>query len=162
MKFSHVIVAIAFFILGAICAVVFAGRQEFSFAKPGVPKVGFITEPKNPGAAPQERGTSWWVFGATSSGKTFHTEGHTGAPPPVTVTFKFERDINRQGADYSDFSMAKRANSSVCELACEIDKKCKAFTFVKAGPRGAVPHCWLKNAVPQAYKDDQCISGVKE
>ena len=58
--------------------------------------------------------------------------------------------------------MAAKDGVELCQKACAEESKCLAFTYVKAGPRGAVPHCWLKNTVPGAYKDEQCITGVKE
>jgi hypothetical protein len=145
MKLSHVIVAIVFLLLGGLAVLAFQHNLPW------------------PGANDSERTTVGWVAGGNAKGETFYYEHHSGKwPPPKAVSFKMEKNINRQGGDYSDFNTAKGSDVSVCELACESDPKCKAFTFVKAGPRGAVPHCWLKSSVPeQTYNDDQCITGVR-
>jgi hypothetical protein len=84
------------------------------------------------------------------------------APAAKGVTFRIEKNVNRQASDYRDFEMDSGAGLEICQKACETETTCRAFTYVKAGPRGAKPHCWLKNTVPMAYTDDQCITGVKE
>ena len=88
----------------------------------------------------------------------------SGRPPAAAPRdeIRLQHGVNLQGSDYRDFSMEPDASARMCSDACEDDGQCRAFTYVKAGPRGAVPHCWLKNAVPQSYNDDQCVSGVKE
>jgi hypothetical protein len=86
-----------------------------------------------------------------------------GRPPAAPQRgIRLQHGVNLQGSDYRDFEMAAGATPEMCRDACQAEGQCRAFTYVKAGPRGAVPHCWLKNTVPQSYNDDQCISGVKE
>ena len=78
------------------------------------------------------------------------------------VTFRIEKNVNRQASDYRDFEMDADATFEICQKACETETTCRAFTYVKAGPRGVKPHCWLKNTVPVAYPDEECITGVKQ
>lgn len=140
MKLSHVIVAVVFFVLGALGAYCYL----LSGAKVAVSASNVA------------------VTAGDTSVKVETTTPSVEAPAPAAVTFKIEMNVNRQAGDYRDYEMAAGADYKLCEKACEGETQCKAYTFVKAGPRGAVPHCWLKKSVPMAYSDDQCITGVKQ
>jgi hypothetical protein len=74
----------------------------------------------------------------------------------------FEYNVNRQGSDYRDFDLSRGDGPEMCRQACEDEDQCRAFTYVKAGVQADNPRCWLKNSVPQAYPDDNCVSGVKD
>ena len=70
-----------------------------------------------------------------------------------------EQATNRPGGDYRNFDMAA-PNPSDCQAACKADPECRAFTYVKPGVQGPQARCWLKNDVPPAHRDPNCVSGV--
>lgn len=70
-----------------------------------------------------------------------------------------ERDTNRPGNDYRDFSVGE-GGAQVCMQACIDDPRCMAFTFVRPNSHGVRAHCWLKHAESQPRPDDCCDSGV--
>jgi PAN domain-containing protein len=87
-----------------------------------------------------------------------------GNPPPRPVYRRtgqsagLEYDVNRAGSDYRSFELD--AGASACEQACVADGACNAFTWVRPGVQGARARCWLKNRVPGASRDSNCVSGV--
>lgn len=87
-----------------------------------------------------------------------------GSPPPRPVYRRtgqsagLEYNVNRAGSDYRYFELD--AGASACEQACVADGACNAFTWVKPGVQGARARCWLKNRVPGASRDSNCVSGV--
>jgi hypothetical protein len=70
-----------------------------------------------------------------------------------------EFGINRPGGDFRDFP-TNRAAPGVCQIACQQDPRCRAFTYVKPGVQGPDAHCWLKSTVPPAVQDPNCVSGT--
>jgi 1-phosphatidylinositol phosphodiesterase len=72
----------------------------------------------------------------------------------------YQPATNRPGADYKDFGL-ERPSPALCQSACEQDPACKAWTYVRPGVQGEQARCWLKNAVPEAVADDNCVSGVR-
>jgi hypothetical protein len=71
-----------------------------------------------------------------------------------------ERDTNRPGNDYTHVDLAA-PEPERCARACEVDARCRAFTYVAPGIQGPAARCWLKDAVPAAHPDRCCVSGVK-
>ncbi|MBI4889369.1 MAG: PAN domain-containing protein [Acidobacteria bacterium] len=71
-----------------------------------------------------------------------------------------ERNTNRPGDDYRDLEL-ENARPQLCQAACEKDRSCRAWTYVKPGIQGDLAHCWLKNRIPEPVEDENCISGVK-
>ena len=47
-----------------------------------------------------------------------------------------------------------------CRAACDGDKQCRAWTYVRAGYIGAAPRCFLKSEVKPPRRKPCCISGV--
>jgi hypothetical protein len=72
-----------------------------------------------------------------------------------------EYDIDRPGADYSNFEV-RDGNPEACRSRCAGEGRCQAFTFVKAGVQGRFARCYLKTTVPPRRADRCCISGVKQ
>lgn len=77
-------------------------------------------------------------------------------PGPYT-----ELDTNRPGNDYKNFDLSPTTNANICEVSCNNDAKCIAWTFVRPGIQGANARCWLKTSVPRAYPNKCCVSGLK-
>ena len=72
-----------------------------------------------------------------------------------------ESGVNRRGSDYNNFEMVPTiAGFGPCQAACESDTNCKAWTFVKSSAQSPRAHCWLKNSVLNATKDNCCTSGL--
>jgi hypothetical protein len=75
-------------------------------------------------------------------------------PGPYT-----DLDLDRPGKDYKNFEVD--SNFNTCEVFCNREAACKAWTWVKPGLQGAKARCWLKTGVPRAYRNGCCVSGLK-
>ena len=71
-----------------------------------------------------------------------------------------EMDTNRPGNDYKDLDLSE-ADPALCKDACQKERRCKAWTYVKPGIQGDNARCWLKNPIPPAGPDECCVSGQK-
>lgn len=69
-----------------------------------------------------------------------------------------EWNTNRPGRDFRWFELDNGADG--CASACQADQRCRSFTWVKPGVQGRRARCWLKDAVPAAAHNTECISGV--
>ena len=73
--------------------------------------------------------------------------------------FTFEQNIDRPGRDYSN---APSRGASDCSFACQVENRCRAWTYVRPGIQGPSGRCWLKNVVPGAVRNNCCTSGVRK
>jgi len=71
----------------------------------------------------------------------------------------FEQNIERWGADYSVFAIAK-GGANACYQACAKDKVCLAWTYQKEGTGTKSGHCHLKSKVSHPKPNECCVSGV--
>ncbi|MFC6742263.1 PAN domain-containing protein [Methylobacterium tardum] len=78
-----------------------------------------------------------------------------------------EPGIDRPGNDYKNFDIPPPQPGTlgsdgpdICELNCNRDQTCKAWTYVNAGVQGPRPRCWLKTVIPSAVRNGCCTSGV--
>ncbi len=73
-----------------------------------------------------------------------------------------EMSIDRLGGDYRSFEVkgGNDAREAACREACEADKECRAFTYVRPGYIGGAPRCFLKNDIKPPRRRPCCISGV--
>jgi hypothetical protein len=79
-----------------------------------------------------------------------------------------ERNTDRPGLDYRSLDIPPREPGSQslwgpetdCQLDCQFDRICRAWTYVNPGIQGPNARCWLKNAIPAAQGRDCCTSGV--
>jgi hypothetical protein len=70
-------------------------------------------------------------------------------------------DVNRPGGDYRNFDLPI-SNPQLCQRACDVDSRCRAWTYVKPNTiQGPQPRCWLKNVRPNPVNDGCCVSGIK-
>ncbi len=152
MKLSHVIVAIVFFILGALAVLIWLGYFDHAPAK--------VSGAHSKQTA--QGGTSIGIGLGLRADKPAAKPASPAVSATPKISFRIEQDVNRHGSDYRDFEMAAKDGYEVCRKACADDTKCLAFTFVKGGVQGTAPHCWLKNTVPQAYPDNSCVSGIRQ
>ena len=75
------------------------------------------------------------------------------------VTKKLELETDRAGMDFQKIELPQ-PKFSACQGACEGDRKCQAWTYVKPGVQVSNARCYLKNAIPAARTNNCCISGV--
>ena len=72
----------------------------------------------------------------------------------------FEPSVDRPTGDFKNFDLSS-ADPNQCSSACSAEgNRCKAWTFVRPGVQGPNARCWLKEAVPPAFTNDCCVSGV--
>jgi PAN domain len=77
-----------------------------------------------------------------------------------------EPNTDRPGNDYTNFDIEPKNPRGLwgpetdCQLSCQKDSKCQAWTYVKPGIQGPKPRCWLKNVIPAAHANNCCTSGV--
>ena len=68
--------------------------------------------------------------------------------------------FDRPGGDYGRAQITTR-DPADCAMACERDRRCKAWSFnFPSDPRGN-GSCWLKNNLPPRVADNCCVSGVR-
>ena len=71
-----------------------------------------------------------------------------------------EFSIARPGGDYNTFNIATSPTGEPCKTACEIDHRCRAWTYVRPGYAGPSARCHLKSKIPRPHHKPCCISGV--
>lgn len=71
-----------------------------------------------------------------------------------------EFSISRRGGNYRHFDLPSDPTGEACQKACQDDKRCRAFTYVRPGYRGASARCYLKSRIPRPKRSYCCISGV--
>jgi hypothetical protein len=71
-----------------------------------------------------------------------------------------EFSIDRTGADYRHFEMPTDPTGKSCQLACEAEEGCRAWTYQRAGYGSPNAVCYLKNRITRPYRKPCCISGV--
>ncbi|WP_239249755.1 PAN domain-containing protein [Candidatus Nitrotoga sp. M5] len=67
--------------------------------------------------------------------------------------------VDLPGMDFKSFFL-DQSLPALCRNACQNNKRCKAWTFVKPDIQGNKAKCWLKHSVPKSVKDSCCVSGV--
>ncbi len=77
--------------------------------------------------------------------------------PPVGDA---EFSIDRFGGDYRHFDIAADPTGKSCQAACEADKKCRAWTYLRPGYAGSAARCYLKSQIKPPRRKPCCISGV--
>jgi hypothetical protein len=71
-----------------------------------------------------------------------------------------EYSIDRPGGDYRNFDVARSPTGASCKEACEADKSCRSWTYVRPGYAGPAARCFLKDKIPRPRPKPCCISGV--
>lgn len=71
-----------------------------------------------------------------------------------------EYSIDRQGGDYRFVDLPPDGTADSCKAICDGEKRCRAFTFVRAGYISAAPRCYLKDRITRPRHKPCCISGV--
>jgi hypothetical protein len=76
-----------------------------------------------------------------------------------TIVRGMEDNTDRPGSDYRDFDLTA-PDPRQCQQACERDRSCRAWTYVRPGAQTDQPRCYLKTPAPGATRDNCCVSGV--
>jgi PAN domain-containing protein len=71
-----------------------------------------------------------------------------------------EFSIDRAGGDYRHFEMPPDPSGKSCQVACEGEEGCRAWTYLRPGYVGGVAVCYLKNHITRPQRKPCCISGV--
>jgi hypothetical protein len=82
----------------------------------------------------------------------------TGVIEPRSATTEF--GIDRFGGDYRQFEVPADPSGRRCQLACEGEQICRAWTYVRPGYLGSAAVCYLKNRITRPVRKPCCISGV--
>lgn len=98
---------------------------------------------------------------ATSPASAKPKAGAGAAGNTAATHYAMELNMNRYGDDYKDLDLDS-ADPRLCAQACMKETKCKAWTYVKPGVQADNAKCWLKDKVPPATPDENCVSGVKK
>ena len=67
--------------------------------------------------------------------------------------------VDFSGADLQSFALG-RGDPALCQVACDNNPQCRAWTFIKPGVQGP-PICFLKSGVPQPGVNFTLISGMR-
>lgn len=68
--------------------------------------------------------------------------------------------IDRMGGDYRHFDLPADHTGKACQLACEAEEGCRAWTYLRPGYFGAAAACYLKDRITRPVRRPCCISGV--
>jgi hypothetical protein len=81
-----------------------------------------------------------------------------GVIEPRRVEAEFS--IDRFGGDYRNFDTATDPSGAACKAACDGDKACRAWTYVRPGYISPSARCYLKSRLTRPRSKPCCISGV--
>ncbi len=87
--------------------------------------------------------------------KKFYTSNHE-----AMNICGMEWNTDRPGSDFKFFALSID-DPNICRNACMNEAGCRAWTYVRPNIQGPNPMCWLKNSIPKAVKNKNCLSGVK-
>ena len=68
--------------------------------------------------------------------------------------------IDRFGGDYRHFDTPPDASGKACQAACEGERRCRAWTYVRPGYISAAARCYLKSRITKPRRKPCCVSGV--
>jgi hypothetical protein len=86
--------------------------------------------------------------------------GVRGAGVIEPRTGPIEYSIDRHGGDYRHFELPADPAGKDCQAACESDKRCRAWTYVRPGYSTSAARCYLKSRITKPRRKPCCISGV--
>ncbi|MEA2903186.1 MAG: hypothetical protein QOG83_3455 [Alphaproteobacteria bacterium] len=86
--------------------------------------------------------------------------GVRGAGVIEPMSGPLEFSIDRIGGDYRHFEIAPDPTGKSCQLACESEEGCRAWTYLRPGYGQATAACYLKSRITRPQRKSCCISGV--
>lgn len=78
----------------------------------------------------------------------------------LTRPAQAQANFDRPGGDYQSSTVAS-GDPMDCALACERDRRCRAWSFSYPTEIAGSAMCWLKSSVPARVPDKSSISGVR-
>ena len=82
------------------------------------------------------------------------------AAAAATRPAQAQANFDRPGGDYLS-SPVPSGDPADCALACERDRRCRAWSFNYPTDVAGGAVCWLKSSVPARVPDNCCVSGVR-
>ena len=70
-----------------------------------------------------------------------------------------QTNFDRPGGDYLG-SPSLSGDPAECAMVCERDKRCRAWTYARAGYTGRSAHCYLKKEIKPPRRRPGFVSGV--
>jgi hypothetical protein len=87
--------------------------------------------------------------------------GIKGARLVEKLSGPVEMSIDRYGGDFRHFDLPPDPTGLSCKKACEDDKRCRAWTYVRPGYLGpGISRCYLKDKITRPRRKPCCMSGV--
>ena len=80
--------------------------------------------------------------------------------PTSPGTFRGDAQPGDPIAALNALSSLADPNGTTCELACEGEQSCRAWTYVRPGYVGGSAACYLKSRITRPLHKPCCISGV--
>lgn len=80
-------------------------------------------------------------------------------PGPHQRQRKWMNKTNLPGRDYRSFFL-RRADPRSCQMVCQREARCRAWTYVRPGVQGRKAKCWLKSSVPRRQSNRDTTSGI--
>jgi PAN domain len=71
-----------------------------------------------------------------------------------------QANFDRPGGDYTHVEISS-GDPAECALACERDRRCRAWSFSYPTVSRESAICWLKGSVPKRVENTCCVSGVR-
>jgi hypothetical protein len=115
---------------------------------PAVPDDNCVSGLKDSGAALQRDGGEGTVRSSSGSKQQINSQ-----------RYPMEWNTNRPGEDYKDLDLSS-PEPQLCAEACMKDARCRAWTYVSPGVQADNARCWLKDKIPPAVSDENCVSGT--
>jgi hypothetical protein len=78
----------------------------------------------------------------------------------LTRPAQAQANFDRPGGDYQSSPVAS-GDPLECAMACERDRRCRAWSFAYPTEIAGSAMCWLKSSVPARVPDNSSISGVR-
>jgi len=126
----------------------FGQCKAWTYVRPGVQAPKAVCYLKN--AAPDPAPNKCCISGAKA------TSAGPDAPSEPVIS-PYEENTDRPGSDYERYMMD---DANPCRAACVVDKRCQAWTFVRAGIQGPTGICYLKRPAPAPVPNACCVSGT--
>jgi hypothetical protein len=71
----------------------------------------------------------------------------------------FSANTDRFGSDFRNIAVG--GDPKECMSLCFTERRCRAWTYVRAGLQGRSARCFLKDPAPRPTPNPCCTSGIK-
>jgi hypothetical protein len=167
--------------IAALLATLAVAQAQTGFDRPGGDYTRFVVSSGDPAACAarceREGRCRAWTFSYPGAGgtsalcwlksevkplveNTCCVSGIKGGALVEPRSGPVETAIDRFGGDYRNFNLPSDPSGLSCKKACEDDKHCRAWTYVRPGYIGQNAHCSLKSKITPPRRKPCCTSGV--